>query len=197
MRILTAICLLCIAANLHAQQLDIAALQSRCLPAVPLSTLTAIIRVESGGNPNAMQIDFPRALLKQWHLPEGTLRLKRQPTNEREALEWLGYFERHGIFVDLGLMQVSTAEAQRRGMPVDSLLDPCLNLRAGSQILDSAYQLEMKTYGPGQEALQHAISRYNTGDTQRGIDNGYLARAIAALKQSPATTSNVRGDNRR
>jgi len=44
---------------------------------------------ESGGNPNAMQIDFPRALLKQWHLPEGTLRLKRQPTTEREALEWL------------------------------------------------------------------------------------------------------------
>jgi type IV secretion system protein VirB1 len=55
----------------------------------------------------------------------------------------------------------------------------------------------MKTYGPGQEALQHAISRYNTGDTQSGIDNGYLARVIAALKQSPATTSGIRGENRR
>ena len=104
MRILTAICLLCISANLPAQRVDFAALQSRCLPAVPLTTLSAIIRVESGGNPNAMQIDFPRALLKQWHLPEGTLRLKRQPATQREALEWLDYFKRRGIFVDLGLM---------------------------------------------------------------------------------------------
>jgi len=197
MRTLTTICVLCFAANLPAQRLDIAALQSRCLPAVPLTMLSAIIRVESGGNPNAMQIDFPRALLTQWHLPEGTLRLKRQPGTQREALEWLDYFERRGIFVDLGLMQVSTAEAQRRGLPVESLLDPCFNLRAGWQILESAYQLEVKTYGPGQEALRHAISRYNTGDTQRGIDNGYLARVMAALKQSPETTSPTRGKNKK
>ena len=197
MKILTVVCLLCFAANAFGQRLDVAALQSHCLPAVPLSTLSAIIRVESDGNPNAMQIDFPRVILKRWHLPEGTLRLKRQPATQREALEWLGYFERRGIFVDLGLMQISTAEAQRRGMPVESLLDPCFNLRAGWQILDSAYQLEVKIYGPGQEALRHAISRYNTGDTQRGIDNGYLGRVIAALRQSPATASPVRGETRR
>jgi type IV secretion system protein VirB1 len=201
MRILTAICLLFFAANLPAQRLDVAALQSRCLPTVPLATLNAIIRVESGGNPNAMQIDFPKAILKRWHLPQGTLRLKRQPATQREALEWLDYFERRGIFVDVGLMQVSTAEAKRRGIPVESLprliSDPCFNLRFGWQILDSAYQLEVQTYGPGQEALQHAISRYNTGDTQRGIDNGYLARVVAALKQSPEATSPTRGENRR
>jgi type IV secretion system protein VirB1 len=192
MKILTAICLLCFAANVSGQRLDIPALQSRCLPNVPLTTLNAIIRVESRGNPNAMQIDFPRAILKRWHLPKGTLRLKRQPATQREALEWLDYFESRGIFVDLGLMQVSTAEAQRRG-----IMDPCFNLRAGWKILESAYQLEVKTYGPGQEALRHAISRYNTGDTQRGIDNGYLERVITALNQSPTTTSPARGDNRR
>ena len=197
MRILTAVFLLGTAANLPAQRLDFAALQSRCLPTVPLNTLNAIIRVESGGNPNAKQIDFPRALLKQWHLPEGTLRLERPPATQREALEWLGYFERRSIFVDVGLMQVSTAEAKRRGIPVESLLDPCSNLRFGWEILNRAYQLEIKTYGPGQEALQHAISRYNTGDTQRGIDNGYLARVMAALKQSPATAAPTRGENRR
>ena len=201
MRILIAVFLICIAANLPGQRLDIAALQSRCLPAVPFTTLSAIISVESGGNPNAMQIDFPRALLKQWHLPEGTLRLRRQPANEREALEWLEYFERRNISVDLGLMQVSTVEAYRRGLPAESLprllSDTCFNLRFGWQILDSAYQVEVKTYGPGQMALQHAISRYNTGDTQRGIDNGYLARVMAALKQSPATTSPTRGEDRR
>jgi len=197
MRIMTVICLLCFSTDVFAQRLDVAALQSRCLPTVPLTTLNAIVRVESGGNPNAMQIDFPRALLKQWHLPEGTLRLKRQPTNQREALEWLDYFERRSIFVDVGLMQVSTAEAKRRGIPVESLLDPCSNLRFGWEILNRAYQLEIKTYGPGQQALQHAISRYNTGDAQRGIDNGYLARVMAALRQNSATTSMTQGDDKR
>ena len=85
MRILSAVFFLGMAANLPGQPLDIAALESRCLPTAPLTTLSAIINVESGGNPNAMQIDFPKALLKQWHLPEGTLRLKRQPVTQREA----------------------------------------------------------------------------------------------------------------
>jgi type IV secretion system protein VirB1 len=201
MKIITAVCLLCFATDVVGQRIDVAALQSSCLPTVPLTTLNAIVRVESGGNPNAMQIDFPRALLMQWHLPEGTLRLKRQPATQREALEWLDYFERRGIFVDLGLMQVSTAEAQRRGIMPESLprllFDPCFNLQVGWQILQDGYNIEIKTYGPGQEALQHAISRYNTGDTKHGIDNGYLTRVMAALMQSPTTTSITKGANRK
>lgn len=168
------------------QDTDITRLQSTCLPTAPLSTLRAVIQVESGGNPNAMQIDFPKGLLKRWRLPEGTLRLKRQPTNEREALDWLAYFQSYDIFVDLGLMQVSTAEAKRRGISPESLLEPCTNLRVGWQILEDAYQIEKKTYGPGQEALQHAISRYNTGDPQQGITNGYLARVFAAVRRLQA-----------
>ena len=168
------------------QNSDITRLQSTCLPTAPLSTLRAVVQVESGGNPNAMQIDFPKGLLKRWKLAEGTLRLKRQPTNQREALDWLAYFKSYDIFVDLGLMQVSTAEAKRRGISPESLLEPCTNLRVGWQILEDAYQIEKKTYGPGQEALQHAISRYNTGDPQQGIANGYLARVFGAVRRLQA-----------
>ena len=169
-----------------AQNTDIIRLRSICLPNAPLSTLRAVIQVESRGNPNAMQIDFPNGLLKRWRLPEGTVRLKRQPTNQREALDWLAYFQSYDIFVDLGLMQVSTAEAKRRGISPESLLEPCTNLRVGWQILEDAYQIEKKTYGPGQEALQHAISSYNTGDPQQGITNGYLARVFAAVRKLEA-----------
>ena len=108
------------------------------------------------------------------------------PSNQREALDWLAYFQSYDIFVDLGLMQVSTAEAKRRGISPESLLEPCTNLRVGWQILEDAYQIEKKTYGPGQEALQHAISRYNTGDPQQGIANGYLARVFAAVRRLQA-----------
>jgi type IV secretion system protein VirB1 len=171
---------LCLCARANAQDADIVALRSRCIPEASLTTLRAIVRVESNGNPNAMQIDFPTALLRQWHLPAGTLRLERQPSTHRQALDWLAYFQRYTVFVDLGLMQVSTAEAQRLGLSPESLLEPCTNLRVGWQILEEDYRREIKTYGAGQEALRHAISRCNTGDSQRGIDNGYLSRVLAA-----------------
>ena len=178
--------LLLLPAAAQGQNTDVTRLQSTCLPTAPLSTLRAVIQVESSGNPNAMQIDFPKTLLKRWSLAEGTLRLKRQPANQREALDWLMYFQSYDIFVDLGLMQVSTAEAKRRSISPETLLEPCTNLRVGWQILKDDYQIEKRTYGPGQQALQHAISRYNTGDTQQGIANGYLGRVLAAVRRLPA-----------
>jgi type IV secretion system protein VirB1 len=191
MKAFLAVSLLLLPSSVRAQNTDVARLQSTCLPAAPLITLRAIIEAESSGNPNAMQIDFPKALLKRWGLPEGTFRLKRQPTNQREALDWLAYFQSYDIFVDIGLMQVSTAEAKRRGISPESLLEPCTNLRAGWQILEDDYRIERQIHGPGQEALRHAISRYNTGDAQRGIANGYLGRVLAAvqgLRAGPRTT---------
>ena len=83
-------------------------------------------------------------------------------------------------------MQVSSDEAKRRKIDPESLLDPCTNLRAGWQILEDAYRIEVITYGPGQTALQHALSRYNTGDTARGFDNGYVQRVLAALRRLPS-----------
>ena len=173
-------CFLCLPSVLTAQALDLAALRAGCVPAASESTLRAIIQVESGSNPNAMQIDFPHALLTRWQLSPGTLRLSRQPKDRQEALAWLAYFEGMHVFVDLGLMQVSTSEANRRGIDPASLLEPCINLQVGWRILQEAYQTEVKRYGRGQTALQHAISRYNTGNSQQGIDNGYLARVVAA-----------------
>ena len=169
----------------HAQSVDIAAFGRQCAPEAPLTTLSAIVHAESGGNLSAMQIDFPTTLLKRWHLPAGTLVLKRQPTNAQEALAWLRFFESYGIYVDLGLMQVSSYEAKRRKIDPETLLDPCTNLRAGWQILEDAYRIEVPTYGPGQTALQHALSRYNTGDTARGFDNGYVQRVLVALGHLP------------
>jgi type IV secretion system protein VirB1 len=61
----------------------------------------------------------------------------------------------------------------------------------GWEILEEDYRIEVKTYGPGQEALQHAISRYNTGDSNRGIDNGYLARVLAARRALDSTSAST------
>jgi type IV secretion system protein VirB1 len=148
-----------------------------------LSTLAAIISTESGGNPNAIQIDFPNSLLHRWGLPPGILRLQRQPIDANEAGEWIAYLRAHRISVDVGLMQISTDEAMRRHIAPAVLLDPCTNVRTGWSILEDDYKIEANRFGPGQVALQHALSRYNTGDTDKGIDNGYLARVAAALER--------------
>lgn len=164
--------------------MDLAALQGlrdRCIPDAPISTLAAIVQTESGGNPFAIQIDFPNALLRRWHIRPGTLRLARQPKDRVEALAWMPYLSSLHIFTDIGLMQVSTAEAERRKIEPLTLFDPCTNLQVGWQILQDDYAIEVQHYGPGQAALAHAISRYNTGTSDGGIDNGYYARVQRAL----------------
>ena len=165
-----------------AQTSSLVQLRDRCAPTAPLSTLAALIITESGGHPNAIQIDFPNTLLRRWRLPAGTLRLQRQPNSTQEAVEWIAYLNARRISVDVGLMQVSTDEAVRRHSSPAALLDPCANVRTGWAILEDDYKIEVNRFGPGQIALEHALSRYNTGDTNRGIENGYLARVTAALR---------------
>jgi len=86
---------------------------------------------------------------------------------------------------------ISSYEAKRRKIDLESLLDPCTNLRAGWQIFEDAYRIEVVTYGPGQTALQHALSRYNTGDTARGFDNGYVQRVLGALRRQPSPSQSA------
>jgi type IV secretion system protein VirB1 len=184
-----------VSAQSHAQTANLRRLRDRCAPTAPFATLSAIINAESSGNSIALQIDFPNKLLRQWQLPPGALRLMRQPRNTKEALQWIGYLNAWHVSVDVGLMQVSTDEATRRHIPAAALLDPCTNVRTGWAILSDDYQLEVRTSGPGQAALQHALSRYNTGDTNRGIDNGYLARVMAALNRLPGVSDPNKSTN--
>src|ERR1700722_19562415 len=161
MRTMAALLAILSAALCHAQTLNLIQLRDRCAPSAPLTTLAAIIRAESSGNPNAIQIDFQKALLRRWRLPAGTLRLQRQPNDSQEAGQWIAYLNAHHISVDVGLMQVSTDEAMRRHIAPAVLLDPCTNVRTGWSILEDDYKIEVKHFGPGQVALRHALSRYN------------------------------------
>src|SRR5437868_11915498 len=126
----------------HAQTMSLIQPGDRCAPMASPTTLAAIISTESSGNPNAIQIDLPNALLRRWRLPAGTLRLQRQPKNAEEAAQWITYLKAHHISVDVGLMQVSTDEAMRRHILPAALLDPCTNVRTGRSILEDDYKIE-------------------------------------------------------
>jgi len=143
-------------------------LLAECAPQVASDTMSAIVRVESGGNPLALNVN-------------GAQRLARQPKNRQEALGWASWVIARGYSVDMGLAQVNSRNLQRLGMTAEQMFEPCDNLKAGARILSENYAGASKRYGAGQSALRAAISAYNTGNYQSGFYNGYVAKIDAVV----------------
>ena len=134
-----------------------------CAPNIAPITLQAVIRVESGGNPLAINVNG----LRVQPAPAATV---AGAARTAESYILLGYS------VDLGLMQVNSRNLVALGTTVERVLDPCTNVRDGAAILTADYAEAASSRGDGQPALQAALSAYNTGSFYRGFSNGYVAR---------------------
>lgn len=143
---------------------DFEALAARCAPAVPVATLEAVAKTESGLDP--------------WVLHDNTMKVSEAPPSLQAALsdarQWIG----RGDSVDLGLMQINSANLSGLGMTVRSALDPCASLAGGAAVLQAAYGGGQSS-AEQQAALLMALSRYNTGSPFKGILNGYARQVIA------------------
>lgn len=137
-----------------------------CAPYVAPATLAAIIRVESAGQPLAINVN------KGPRIPT--------PRTVAEASQiarvWIG----RGHSVDLGLMQINSRNLARLGYTVEQMFEPCTNVRAGAAILSANYSAAARIHGEGQRALLDALSAYNTGSFARGYANGYVSRYFSA-----------------
>ncbi len=134
-----------------------------CAANVAPVTLQAIIQVESGGNPLAINVNG--------------VRVQPLPAkNAAEAAQIARTYIARGFSVDLGLMQVNSRNLPALGVTISDVLDPCINIRSGGEILTANYAEAARSRGAGQAALQAALSAYNTGDFYRGFGNGYVAR---------------------
>lgn len=140
---------------------------TQCAPQVSVVTMMAIVRVESGGNPFALNINGPKSLA-------------RQPKSRAEVISIAHWLIAHGKSIDMGLAQVNSRNLEYLGMTVEQMFDPCTNLAAGARILTDYYGSAVRRYGEGQPALQAAISAYNTGNHQKGLRNGYVAKVTSA-----------------
>lgn len=138
-----------------------------CAPQVAPVTMMAIVRVESGGNPLAMNVN-------------GKNRLVRQPQSREQAIAWSEWLISRGYSVDMGLAQVNSANLRRLNVSAAELFDPCANLAAGASILSANYADAARRFGSEQAALQAALSAYNTGNHRKGFSNGYVAKVTAA-----------------
>jgi type IV secretion system protein VirB1 len=135
----------------------------QCAPNVAPATTSAIIQIESGGNPFALGVNGP--ISKRPH-----------PRSAAEAAQLARFYIAQGYSVDLGLMQINSRNLRGLGYTVEQILDPCNNLRAGSWIISRGYAGAARRFGEGQDALRAALSAYNTGNYEQGFKNGYVAK---------------------
>lgn len=152
-----------------------------CVPWVAVSTIQAIIQVESDGD--------PLALAANRHGKAVRLR----PVDLAEAVSLAKVEIAAGHTVDIGLMQLNSANLKPLGISIEQAFNPCANLRAGAEILTAAYERAKRGQGEGQAALRAALSAYNTGDLTRGFHNGYVARYYAENRLQPVYAADVYG----
>lgn len=125
-------------------------LVAQCAPFVAPSTMAAIVRVESGGNPLVILDNTTGRDYYPQTVQQGAAIIRH--------LLSIGHTQ-----IDVGIAQVDTENFAAYGLTPSAALNACTNLRAGARILQDAYKMSAATYGPGQTALYHAFEAYNSG----------------------------------
>ncbi|HQT65891.1 MAG TPA: lytic transglycosylase domain-containing protein [Acidocella sp.] len=142
---------------------DFATLAARCAPDMPESVLRGVARTESNFYP--------------WRLHDNSTHFSASPASlanaEAQATAWIA----EGHSVDIGLMQINSANLPALGMTIGAALDPCASLAGGAAVLRAAYG-SGPVYTGQQAALLMALSIYNTGSSLKGIMNGYVRRVM-------------------
>jgi type IV secretion system protein VirB1 len=154
---------------------DLAAMMQRCAPNVHPTTLGAIVKTESSGRMYVLLDNGPANL--PFSVRKTMLRTI-YPESAAEAATVARDLIARGHLVDMGLTQLNNRNLAGLGLTVEQALDPCTNLWAGGTILSNFYANASKQYRDQQSALMAAISAYNTGDFERGLNNGYVSTVI-------------------
>lgn len=158
------------------------ALAEACAPSVAAQTLTSIVRVESAFDPLAIGINGPNP--RRIH-----------PRTVDEAIRTATHLVNSGANVDLGLGQINSSNLTRLNLTIADAFEPCRNLRGTGQVLEAAYRSQAPASGQEQAGLRRALSIYNTGHTDRGFRNGYVAKVSAAagapMAPSPPPSSTI------
>ncbi|QWN31335.1 hypothetical protein DGM85_23530 (plasmid) [Xanthomonas phaseoli pv. phaseoli] len=161
---------------------SVLALARQCATDVEPLTLAYLVAVESSNNRFAIGIN------RGYRLP-------RQPASYEEATATVRWLEERNYNFDVGWGQVNSSNFKLLGVTGEGLLDGCTNLRASAQVIAGCYSIAARDVGAGQQALQRALSCYNTGSQTRGFGNGYVGRLLAtatrlqvpALQGKPAS----------
>jgi len=150
-------------------------LAKTCAPDVHVTTITAIVRHESGFNPLAIGVN-------------GKPGRSIFPKSRQEAVDEVRKLQAKGASFDAGYGQINNANWKWLGITPENVFDPCTNLKAAQRVLVQCYEGASKAH-QGQAALHAALSCYNTGNYTYGLKNGYVRKVLAgAGLKVPALT---------
>lgn len=110
-----------------------------------------------------------------------------KPASRAEAVALAQSLIGQGHSIDMGLAQINSHTAGRIGLPVSEAFDPCASIAAAGRLMVSTYRKVAPRAPTVQHALAATLSTYNTGDSVRGIENGYVARVYRAAARSAGT----------
>lgn len=147
---------------------EFGALALRCGPTVAPSTLASIAQTESRFQPLTIN--------------DNTTATSGAPATPEIAVQIATRLLEAGHSIDLGLMQINSANFSKLGLTPAQAFDPCHSIAAAAAILTGDYA-GGDTHAAQQSALRDAISKYNTGDAERGFENGYVHKVELAARQ--------------
>jgi len=138
---------------------------SSCAAGVAVPTLRAVAAVESHFDPLAIR--------------DNTTHESWTPSSRGAAAALAKDRLKLGNSVDIGLMQINSANLASLGMEVEDGFDACHSLDAARRILQTAFSAG-SSEAERQAAILITLSRYNTGRPLAGIANGYADQVISA-----------------
>lgn len=130
-------------------------LAQQCAPNVAPHTLDTLVLSESSGNPYAIGVVG--------------MQLLEQPKTKEEAIATAEGLLKEGALISAGLGQIYVKNWERLGLTVETVFEPCPNLKATSDILTGCYERATGEMGEGQKALQAAFSCYYSNNFSRGF----------------------------
>lgn len=130
-------------------------LARQCAPMVHVQTMSAFVRTESGYNPFAIGVVGGR--------------LARQPRSHAEAVATARSLEQQGYNWSGGYGQVNRGNFKRFGLTLETVFEPCRNLRVSGSILQECFERALPRFPSAQHALRGAMSCYYSGNFQTGF----------------------------
>ena len=157
--------------------IDFDVLAAQCAPHVAVATLRAIAEVESSFNSFAIGVVGGA--------------LTRQPRNLLEAISTVRQLQALNIRFSAGITQIYVHNWPAYRLDLETVFDPCANLRAAQGILSSCYQRATVQAMPEQVALRQAISCYYSDNFVTGWRDGYVQKVVFAASRIRAPAQPV------
>ncbi len=131
---------------------------------VPVKIVQAIIKEESNKNPLSINVN-----------KDGKSLISYSPKTKEKAKQLAKFWIDKGYTVDIGLMQLNSANFDNYNITIEKALNPCKNIKVASSIYYKFFKALNKKI-PLKTRVYKAFSAYNTGSYSKGFKNGYVAK---------------------